>query len=810
MTIYSGTFSATSNYPNPGNWTGSLSFNLQPDGFGDFVGSGTIKVSYVDTASIPITPNFTASDTEQVIGYTNVAAGYDEFMPNFYPGASTGEFDGNFTNSTDSTITGTLILTYAPTDNTFETKVTLYGQPSLPPVISFDSGSLEINANAGVATYTLSRSFVPLGDLGSTVHVSTRNGTAVAGRDYGAINDKAVIFGPGQTTATFTVPISADAADAEAGINPDFEIVLSNPVNASIGLGTADTTILETSLTVNNIGSATRGQVIPLSSLVVILDPSNAGYQQLELWDSNGTAATGQFVVNGVPQSGGHEIDVSPANVANTVFDVGALGGTDTLRARLKQNGGTLTPWEKFTVTAPVAQLPTLAVHNDSNATRGQVVDLSTLVTISDPDHVGYQQLELWDSAGTVASGRFVVDGVAQGGGVQINVAPANVANTVFDVGTAGGTDTLYARLLQDNGTLTAWQKFTVTAPAVPLPTLSVRSDADATGGQVIALSSLVTIADPNNVGYEELELWDSHGTVTGGEFKINGAAQGGGVAIDVSPANVANVVFDAGTWGGSDTLEARLLQNNGKLTAWQKFTVTVPSPTLSVHNDSGATPSEVIPLSTLVTIADPGNVGYLKLELWDSNGTAAKGQFVVDGAAQTGGHAINVAPGDVANTVFDVGTTGATDTLEARLEQDNGTLTAWQKFTVKDPLTVAAGATLEVASAYAGAVSFAGSTGTLQLDASSAFSGSVAGMTGQDGIDLRSINYATVHTPSYSGTSSGGTLTATDGTHSANIALLGSYLAATFLTSSDGYGGTLVSEEPAQATHTQIAPGHA
>jgi hypothetical protein len=34
-----------------------------------------------------------------------------------------------------------------------------------------------------------------------------------------------------------------------------------------------------------------------------------------------------------------------------------------------------------------------------------------------------------------------------------------------------------------------------------------------------------------------------------------------------------------------------------------------------------------------------------------------------------------------------------------------NGTLTAWQQFTVKDPITIAAGTTIEISSAYAGAV---------------------------------------------------------------------------------------------------------
>jgi hypothetical protein len=45
-----------------------------------------------------------------------------------------------------------------------------------------------------------------------------------------------------------------------------------------------------------------------------------------------------------------------------------------------------------------------------------------------------------------------------------------------------------------------------------------------------------------------------------------------------------------------------------------------------------------------------------------------------------------------------------------------------WQQFTVVDPVTVVDGATVELPSGYAGAVTFAASTGTLQLDNSAGF----------------------------------------------------------------------------------------
>jgi hypothetical protein len=162
----------------------------------------------------------------------------------------------------------------------------------------------------------------------------------------------------------------------------------------------------------------------------------------------------------------------------------------------------------------------------------------------------------------------------------------------------------------------------------------------------------------------------------------------------------------------------------------------------------------------------------------------------------------------DISDTIGIVsGTSYALESLEPTFNQDlNGD-------GVIGPTTIAAGATAEIPSAYSGAITFAGSTGTLQLDNSSSFSGTVAGLADQDTLDLRDINFATIQTPTYSGSSSGGTLTVTDGTHTANIALLGNYLASTFVTSSDGHGGTAVvdplltsSNQPVVLTQPQHA----
>ena len=135
------------------------------------------------------------------------------------------------------------------------------------------------------------------------------------------------------------------------------------------------------------------------------------------------------------------------------------------------------------------------------------------------------------------------------------------------------------------------------------------------------------------------------------------------------------------------------------------------------------------------------------------------------------------------------------TDTLWVRVSE-GGQWSAWSpSFTVSDPTTIGAGETLELASASSDAITFTADTGTLELDNPASFAGSVAGMSGQDMIDLADIDASKVQPPSYSGDASGGTLRVTDGVHAAKIALLGNYLASAFVTSSDGHGGTSVTD---------------
>jgi VCBS repeat-containing protein len=117
---------------------------------------------------------------------------------------------------------------------------------------------------------------------------------------------------------------------------------------------------------------------------------------------------------------------------------------------------------------------------------------------------------------------------------------------------------------------------------------------------------------------------------------------------------------------------------------------------------------------------------------------------------------------------------------------------------------TIATGATLELTAADSVSVQFSGATGTLILDHSAGFGGQISNLTGNgslsgsDQIDLKDIAFGAGTTVSYTGTSTGGTLTVSDAqNHTANIALVGDYTSSTFTLSSDGGNGTTVIDPP-------------
>jgi hypothetical protein len=148
-------------------------------------------------------------------------------------------------------------------------------------------------------------------------------------------------------------------------------------------------------------------------------------------------------------------------------------------------------------------------------------------------------------------------------------------------------------------------------------------------------------------------------------------------------------------------------------------------------------------------------------------------------------------------------GSSSALQGIEASFHQDlNGDgiilLSGSGSIIGANSLVVGSGASAELTGAYSGSISFAGATGTLVIDNSANFHGTIGGQLAKgDIIDLADITAGAGATIGYSGNNSPGTLTVSDGIKTASLALLGNFSLANFIASSDGHGGTNVVDPP-------------
>ncbi|HEY5071350.1 MAG TPA: hypothetical protein VII63_04895 [Caulobacteraceae bacterium] len=160
--------------------------------------------------------------------------------------------------------------------------------------------------------------------------------------------------------------------------------------------------------------------------------------------------------------------------------------------------------------------------------------------------------------------------------------------------------------------------------------------------------------------------------------------------------------------------------------------------------------------------------------------------------------------------------TAGAGFSKVATAVANSGTISvATGTMLITGAVTGAGGATIAGGALHFGAafdenVLFSAAAGGLVLARSQAYGATISGFagTGRTYLDLRDIGFVKAGEATFSGTSTGGTLTVTDGTHLAQINLTGNYLSSNFQASSDSHGGVIVvALAPAGATTTTVVP---
>lgn len=281
----------------------------------------------------------------------------------------------------------------------------------------------------------------------------------------------------------------------------------------------------------------------------------------------------------------------------------------------------------------------------------------------------------------------------------------------------------------------------------------------------------------------------DSNVTASGGTLKIIGDVSGSGTlqvngtsTLELAGAASTNITFSAGSTG---TLQ---------IDSSASFSGTVTGFTGSGTGDPAT--SDKIDLGDVDFSSPNFTKSYLNNVLTVSDGS----------------HTANLKfSGSYTLANFDFATDGSNGTLitDPPATSEDGTSPSCTVPT--DPVTITDGSTVELNSAYSRQVTFSGpiGTGTLLLDHSVDFCGTVAGMLGQDTLDLRDIDFPNVQRPLFSGTDSNGTLSVSDGLHTANIQLLGNYIAAAFAASGDGHGATSIEVLPHPVTML-ASPVHA
>ncbi|WP_370201197.1 Ig-like domain-containing protein [Bradyrhizobium elkanii] len=180
-------------------------------------------------------------------------------------------------------------------------------------------------------------------------------------------------------------------------------------------------------------------------------------------------------MVNGVAQAANTEIDVSAANLSQVSYVFGP-GGSPSDTLWVKANDGSMwSSWKSFTATA-TNQAPTVSVSNVTTVS-GQVFAASSLVSATDADGDTITKYALWDSN---TNGRWNVNGVNQSVNTEIDVTPAQLAQTTYQAGS--GTDQLWIRAY-DGSAWGVWQPFNVTGESPSSATIAAGAHPGIDGG---------------------------------------------------------------------------------------------------------------------------------------------------------------------------------------------------------------------------------------------------------------------------------------------------------------------------------------
>ncbi|HEY0735113.1 MAG TPA: Calx-beta domain-containing protein [Herpetosiphonaceae bacterium] len=155
------------------------------------------------------------------------------------------------------------------------------------PSVAFDLAKITIHENVGQANVEVELTSASNNPI--TVDYTTNNGTASAGSDYTATSGM-LIFDPGETRKTFSVPI---ADDGVAEPNETINLTLSNPTNATPGTTTSSILTISANDTISLGGNISVPEYVGSAMVTVKLNAPSSKAVRVAYTTSSGTASAG-------------------------------------------------------------------------------------------------------------------------------------------------------------------------------------------------------------------------------------------------------------------------------------------------------------------------------------------------------------------------------------------------------------------------------------------------------------------------------------------------------------------------------------
>ena len=438
----------------------------------------------------------------------------------------------------------------------------------------------------------------------------------------------------------------------------------------------------------------------------------------------------------------------------------GLANGTLTVTAQVANQTGTAQVSQTFLVATslPTVTITGLVGTTNSISTAGATTNQATQtisgkVTETTESLVAGTTVKILDNGQQVGTATVGTDGSWS---TQVTLVAGTNSITATDIDTAGNSGT---------------------SPPVTF-TLATNGGPDHWNG--------------SNGDWSAAPHWSSGVPTSGTDAIIDGF---GFYTVNISQSATANTltINDPGV----------LVRDNVSLTLFGPLTVT--SGTFDLSNGSLTTDQVSIgPFGILLvdhgTHILPEPISNNGLILVSGNGTTAEFGGAVSGSGSftiNSGSSLQFSFGSnvIKGLVLDNGT----------VEVGNGTLALVGPLSGTGCLQIGSGADLILDGASSLDVIFAGSTGRLVLKDPVGFSGTIAGLTANDEIDLTNIASANakVSAVNYSSSTKMTTLTVTDGHHTDTVKLVGNYANSSWTLSDDGNGGTLLVDPPAAPPHT-------